>query len=358
MSRMRFARVALGFAFAGALAGCGASGTRYYVGGFGQNQELKQLFSLLDTESDEKNRFVLIQQIGQTLANAGQREKEVIFLTTWVERHPTDIYNAYYLMMTAEAYQDEGAVPMAIHYYLRILKNHVDLLVGGRSIHLYCLQELISLETRPEYRIEYYKELISRFAGEPDVHLGSAYFFLAQAFDQVGEWDQAIQFYLKYLQSSDTEVAGVTDAYVKAQEYVLFYRSDKSWTVPDLTTLVEAVKDAINTKNVAKMRKCQAKVNFFAKGWGQEYASGVPEGQIGADESGDSTVAAYLLSSNVKVEGSLDVTSNDKEAYLKTTGWNFRPSTWYLYFRKVDFPADPDVNGQWEWAGIYFGENR
>ncbi len=355
---MRFARAALGVMLAGALCGCGASGTRYYVGGFGQNQELKQLFSLLDAETEDKNRFVLIQQIGQTLANAGQREKEVIFLTTYAERHPTDIYNAYYLLMAAEAYQEEGAVPMAIHYYLRILKNHVDLLVNGQSIHLHCLQELISLETRPEYRIEYYKELISRFGDQPDVHLGSAYYFLADAFNQVGEWDQAVQYYLKYLDSADSEVPGVSDAYIKAQEYVLFYRSDKSWTVPDLTTLVDAVKDAISTKNVAKLRKYQAKVNFFAKGWGQEFATGDPEGVQASEQTADANISGYLLNSSVKVEGSLDVTSSDREVYLKTTGWNFRPSVWYLVFRKVDFPADPDVNGQWEWAGIYWGENR
>jgi tetratricopeptide (TPR) repeat protein len=358
MTSIRYARIAIGVALLGALAGCGSSDARYYVGAFGQNQELRQLFSLLDGENEDKNRFVLLQQIGQVLANAGQREKEVLFLTTYVERNPTDLYNAYYLLMVAEAYQEANAVPMAIHYYLRILKNYVDLLVGGQSIHLHCLQELISLETRPEYRIEYYKELISRFGDQPSVHLGSAYFFLARAYDEVGEWDQAIQFYLKYLESQDTEVPGVADAYIKAQEYVLFYRSDKSWTVSDLTTLVDAIKDAIYTKNVAKMRKYQAKVNFFAKGWGQEAPTGDPEGVPAADESSDANVSGYLLSSSPKVEGQLDVTSNDKEAYLKTTGWNFRPPTWYLYFRKVDFPADPDVNGQWEWAGIYFGENR
>ena len=353
-----YVRAALGVMLAGALAGCGASGTRYYVGGFGQNQELKQLFSLLDAESEDKNRFVLIQQIGQTLANAGQHEKEVIFLTSYVQRNPADSYDAYYLLMTAEAYREEGAVPMAIHYYLRILKNCVDLLVNGQSIHLHCLQELINLETRPEFRIEYFKELISRFGDQPDVHLGSAYFFLADALNQVGEWDQAVQFYLKYLESGDTEVPGVPDAYVKAQEYVLFYRSDKSWTVPDVTTLVDAVKDAIVTKNAAKLRKYQAKVNFFAKGWGAEYPTGDPDGMPSTVEPGDINIGSYLLMSSVKVEGSLDVTSSDREVYLKTTGWNFRPSTWYLVFRKVDFPADPDVNGQWEWAGIYWGENR
>jgi tetratricopeptide (TPR) repeat protein len=349
-------RAAVSAAIALLLAGCGASGTRYYLGAFEQNQELRDLFGLLDQEKDDKNRFALIQQIGHALANAGKREKEILFLTTRVQKDPTDVFNAYYLLMVAETYQEMKAIPMAIHYYLRILKNHVDLYVAGQSVHLYCLQELIDLETRPEFKIEYYKELISRFSGQSGVRLGQAYYFLARAYEDVGEWDQAIQSYQKYLDSPDTEIPGVADAFLRAQEKVLFYFTpDKSWTVPDLDVLVSAVKDAIYSKSVSKLRKYQAKVNFFAKGWDQSALTGDPEGASG-DESADSNIGIYLLSSNVKIDGELDVRSNEKEAYLRTTGWNFRPPTWYLYFRKIDFPADPDVNGHWEWAGIRFGE--
>jgi tetratricopeptide (TPR) repeat protein len=347
------ARVALAGILAAvfALAGCGSPGTRYYVGTFEQNGELRELFGLLSREKEDENRFVLIQQIGRTLANAGKREKEILFLTTHVEENPADAFNAYYLLMVADAYRDAKAIPLAIHYYLRILKNHADLLVGGQSIHLHCLQELIDLETRPEYKIEYYKELISRFADQVE-HLGSYYYFLARSYEEVGEWELAIQSYQKYLDFPDTEIPGVADAYRRAQEKVLFFFSDKSWTVPDLDVLVEGVKDAIYTKNIAKLRKYQAKVNFFAEGWDQQSPTGDPSGE-GTE---DFNIGIYLMSSSAKIEGELDITSNDKEAYLRTTNWNFRPPTWYLYFRKVDFPANPDINGQWEWAGIYFGE--
>jgi hypothetical protein len=357
MARITSARAAVCCVTALALAGCGISSTRYYIGALEQNQELRELFGLLAKEKEAKNRFVLIQQIGHVLANSGKREKEILFLTTNVAQNPADVYNAYYLLMVAEAYKEAQAVPLAIHYYLRILKNHVDLFVDGQSIHLHCLQELIDLETRPESRIEYFKELISRFGGRPSVTLGSAYYYLAKAYDEVGEWSLAIQSYQRYLDSPDTEIPGVNDAYLKALEKVSFYFSpDKSWTVPDLDVLVNGVKDAINTKNVAKLRKFQSKVNFFARGWDQTAPTGDADGDTISEESADSNVGLYLMSSNPKIEGKLDVTSNEKEAYLKTTGWNFRPPTWFLFFRKVDFPADPDVNGQWEWAGIYFGE--
>ena len=48
---------------------------------------------------------------------------------------------------------------------------------------------------------------------------------------------------------------------------------------------------------------------------------------------------------------------NENEAFLKTKNWNFQLlRTWYLYFKKVDYPYDKNVNGCWEWAGIYFGD--
>ena len=52
----------------------------------------------------------------------------------------------------------------------------------------------------------------------------------------------------------------------------------------------------------------------------------------------------------------LDELSNEGEAYLRSTGWNYRIPTWYFYFRRVEYPADPEINGSWEWAGVFFGE--
>jgi len=61
-------------------------------------------------------------------------------------------------------------------------------------------------------------------------------------------------------------------------------------------------------------------------------------------------------SREVRFSDKVDELSNEGEAYLRSTGWNYRIPTWYFYFRRVEYPADPDVNGAWEWAGVYFGE--
>ena len=67
-------------------------------------------------------------------------------------------------------------------------------------------------------------------------------------------------------------------------------------------------------------------------------------------------LGSFLHTSRVVADEKLDIDSNAGEAFLRTTRWSYRIPTWYLYFRKVDYPPDPEINGRWEWAGIYFGE--
>jgi tetratricopeptide (TPR) repeat protein len=333
-------------ALVAALAGCSVSDTRWYLGAFEQNKELRELFTLFSRAKDQENRFVLITQIAAGLANEGLVNREILFLTTHVEKNPADIFNGYYLLLVADAYRDMRAAPLAVHYYRRILSNYGDLLVKGTSIHLQCLQELLSLETDPEAKISDYKELFSRF---PDQSPGINWYYMAASYEEVGEWEQSIQAYQKYIGSLDVDNAADTMKLREASEKVNFYNyENKSWLLPDLDDLVAAVRDAIVTKNIARLRRYQAAVNFFQEPWDQT--------QVIVNETVNYNIVSYLPTSTVSIDSQLDIAANGREATLRTTGWNFRPSTWYLYFRQVDFPANPDVNGLWEWAGIYFGE--
>jgi tetratricopeptide (TPR) repeat protein len=329
------------------LTSCGDENSIFLVGSVEQTREMRALFSFLEREKDAgENRFIAIQQVGNRLLNAGEYEKLILFMTTYVEKNPTDPYNAYYLGIVAAAYRDMGAVPMAVHYYERILKNHPDLLLETGSLHFQCLQELLTLVREPNARIEYYKELISRFGDSID--LGATYYFLARAYEEVGEWEQAIRVYQKFLKYPETEIPGFPRVHSKVREKVEFYYSDKSWTVENLDQLVAEIKEAIRTRNTRRLLRYKAKANFFTMSWAQH-------------ESDDTVslvfdIGAFLQSSRVQTDDTLDIDSNAGEAFLRTTRWSYRIPTWYLYFRKVDFKPDPEINGRWEWAGIYFGE--
>jgi hypothetical protein len=81
------------------------------------------------------------------------------------------------------------------------------------------------------------------------------------------------------------------------------------------------------------------------------------EEELEAPSSFDlASLGAFLQSSRVIADDQLDVYSNSGEAYLRTTNWNYFIPTWYLYFRRVNYPPDPEINGRWEWAGIYLGD--
>ena len=325
----------------------GCEGPSYvHVGDADRNREITRLLAVLDSpESSPERRFVAVGEVSRILAAEGRRPRQLLFLTSYVEDHPRDPYNAYYLAIVAATYRDGGAVPVAVHYYDRILKNHPDLLIDGRSIHLTCLDALIDLVDTPERQVVYYKEIIGRFPD--DIDLGLSHYYLARAYEQLGEWEQAIQAYATFLQYPEAEIPGHPNAYLTIKEKVDFHYSDKSWVVRDLDTLVRLVTDAMSRRDTVTLRRLQAKRYFFTTSWEQREAT-------------DQVVAPFDLSSfslfRVRFDQSLDVDSNAREAYLRTTGWSHRIQTWYLYFRRIDYRFDPEYDGLWEWAGIYFGE--
>ncbi|UCF99876.1 MAG: tetratricopeptide repeat protein [Spirochaetaceae bacterium] len=326
---------------------CRREYSHFLVGSFEENRDLHTLFDLLQQEQEVgENRFIIVQQIANRLHGAAELEKLILFLTSYVEINQNDPYNAYYLNIVAAAYRDLGAEPMAVHYYDRILKNYPDLLISGTTVHFQCLQELLRLVEDPHDRIEYYKELISRFSEYVDP--GATYFYLAEAYETVGEWEQAIRAYQKFLNYPETEIPGFPRAHVKVREKVEFYFSDKKWTVENLEQLVAAIKRAIQARNARQLLSYKAQVNFFTVSWAQADTNEVISMAF--------DIGAFLQSSRVLTDDKLDIDSNAGEAFLRTTRWSYRIPTWYLYFRKVEFLPDPEINGRWEWAGIYFGE--
>lgn len=330
----------------------------YYLEDSGENrEELEQLFVLFDDgDRSYEGRFIIIRQIMKLLHGTGRRQKLNHFLTTYVEKEPEDPFNAYYLLIVAENFREDGAEPLAVHYYERILKNYNDLLVRGRSVHYICLTNLVKMVKEPEVRVGYYKELIARFS-EPieattfsdQIEMGPTYYALAQTYEQLGEWELAMQAYKNYMKYPDSVIPGNPDAYKEVESLITFYDyRDKNWTMESLDDLTRTIQYAIYRRDPRTLNRYRAKVNFFAKSWEQE-ASDANLDDFFSD-------LGRFMTSRLRCATELDPDSNTQEAYLETWGWSYyRIRTWYLYFRRVHFPADPEINGHWEWAGIYFG---
>jgi len=312
-------------------------------------EEQKQLLALLETgQPDAQTRFALMKGIAGNLLAEHNTDSLILFLTSSVENHPEDPYNAYWLLMVAHSYLENNAPKIAGYYFERILENSPDLEIKGASIHLVCLQNLIKITASPELQIKYYSDLITRFAG--DIDLGYSYFMLARSYEKLGEWELAIQTYTQFLGYGryDILIPGVPDSYEYAKRIVDYNSSSKDWTFESLDDLVVNIKDAISTYNYRLLDRYRAKVNFFAMSWKQESSDN--------NSQADFEMRDFMGGNRIKYNDVLDASSNPNEAYLRTSGWNQYVTVWYLYFRKVNFPADPEIHGRWEWAGIYYGD--
>ena len=80
-----------------AAASCSSGSKDYLVDGLRSHQdEQRQLLSLLDKGTgDAETRFALMNRIADNLLAEGNKSNLIIFLTSSVERHPDDPYNAY-----------------------------------------------------------------------------------------------------------------------------------------------------------------------------------------------------------------------------------------------------------------------
>lgn len=310
----------------------------------------QQLFSLLNNSNlSKESSFSVINQLAQNMLTKKEYNDLILFLTNYVIEHPDDKYNAYWLLMTAYGYQQNGADAIAEIYFERIIRNYDDLMVQDQSVHMLCLQNLIQISTTPENRIEYFSQLISQFPNQ--VNKTELYVRLAVEYEKLGEWNQVLKAYSDFLSqpdASEIQIAGIPNAYTTAKNLVDFNNSPKDWTFESLSALETAVKRAISRYDYNTLEKYRSKVNFFSMSWRQD------EDQ--KNSLANFTMRDFMMGNRIRYNEFLDEASTPDEAYLRTWGWSQYINVWYLYFRKVNFPVDPDIHGRWEWAGIYFGE--
>lgn len=314
-----------------------------------KNTQKKLNELLLINDLSKETRYAVVNRIANNMLSVKDYTNLIVFLTEWAEDHPDDPYNAYWLLMTAYAYLENDAEPIAEYYFERIINNYSDLKIQGKSIHFLCLQHLIQISKSSANKISYFNQLISRFPN--NVSITELYYRLAIEYENEGEWNQAIRTYTLFLDQDDAstiQIAGVPNAYLKAKQLIDFNNSSKDWTFESLDALVTAVKRAISNYNYKALDRYKSKVNFFAMSWRQD------ETDTNAQEN--FSMRSFMRGNRIRYSAELDSTSSPTEAYLRTTGWSNYVNVWYLYFRKVNFPADPEIHGRWEWAGIYFGE--
>ena len=327
---------------------CTSEKYQFYLG-TENDSKLIQLFTLLekadfDNEENMEVYYTILNSIISEYKTLNETDRMNLFLTDYINSHENDPYTAYYLLTIAENYKQEDSQAVAEIYFRRILFNHPDLIINDQSIHRIILEELAFNSDDYEERVNSLEELLLRFPFQIDK--GQIYYYLGKSFEQLGYWDQAFEAYENFLRSPVTEIAGDPNARIHLTDLLQFHRSDKSWTRTDLNDLVRYIKSSIYLRRGDRLKRVQAD-KFFTMSWSQD------ETDMFTHTNLDIT---SFLNPGLRYSANLDPMSNESEAFLRTTGWSYRIRTWYLYFKKIDYPADPEINGRWEWAGIYFGD--
>ncbi len=328
------------------LLSCESTTDFYLVGTSDQKAQISELFTLLDNSESETDRLIVLEQLSSAFLAAGHPDRMRVFLTTHVEQNPHDFFNAYYLLLVAKNHRDAGETEAAKMYFERLLFNYPDVTVRGVPVHFTALRELIPITRDPERRLAYYIDILDRF--ETRIDVGFTQYAMARTYEELGRWEESFVAYREFLKHPQSRIPGFPDAHEVIRDRIAFHDSTKNWTFESLEDLVAAIRNALWTQNPRRLIPLQAQENFFAMSWQQE------ETDFNARMNFD--LSSFLIRSNVRFEQNLTLNSNAREAYLRTWGWSHSVSIWYFYFRRVEYPADPEINGSWEWAGIYFGD--
>jgi tetratricopeptide (TPR) repeat protein len=293
-----------------------------------------------------EEQVVLREQIAIFKADLSP-DMMVQYLIDHITANPDDPFNSFYLYRAAMSYKDRGIFDSAELLFRRILHTLPDVTWQQHSIHFLSLQELIQLTENPFRQSEYLTKLIENFPNSID--LGQTYFRLARTLEAAGRHQDSFRAYEAFLRFPNSRIPGIPNAHFQVREKLAFHNSNKSWVRTDLDTLVSQVRTAIATKNGRSLLNLRAGVNFFTASWHQD--------RMDINARPDFNLLAFLYrDTRIQFSSNLEISAEGDEAFMRTWGWSPRIPTWFLYFRRIHYPADPLIHGSWEWAGIFLGE--
>ncbi|OHD12380.1 MAG: hypothetical protein A2Z96_02210 [Spirochaetes bacterium GWB1_48_6] len=324
----------------------------YFLQNLGsQTPVMEELFKLQrDKNLTSEALFVVNSRIQGVLNSSGQPSRQNLFLSTYASTHPQDPFLTYYYYMVAENYRTQKADDFAALYYDRVLRNYQDLTYKGISLHRASLEKLIQIVQDPSTRLGYLNEWTQRFS-DPAV-LPRMQYYLGKTYESLGEYEKAQEAFKAFINQPGTIIPGEPQAWKNTIEYVDFFRSNKAWVRPTLESLVSSLKDAFARVDMRAIETLRSKRGFTVVTWSTMEAKAQTD-----DDSRQFVATQVRKSSGIGITGDFHRDSSDREVYLRSTGWGYSLSPiFYIYLKKVDFLPNPEINGGWEWAGLFMGE--
>jgi hypothetical protein len=180
------------------------------------------------------------------------------------------------------------------------------------------------------------------------------YFLMGKEHERLGEWDAALRAYTAFLSSPNADtliLPGYTDPFAYARKLTGMQQVSngaQNWTFATLEALTQAVQRALNNHDYAALNRYKSQVNFFAMSWKQKESD--------RNSTRNFYINTFMSGRTIHYDTQVDESSRPGEAYLRTWGWSQQSTSWFLVFRRVNFPLNPEIHGRWEWSGIYYGE--
>jgi tetratricopeptide (TPR) repeat protein len=325
------------------------AGTGDYYRSLSSEREARELFDIVDAETDPQVRVTALRRLARYILSGGGPHALSAYLTTFVDQHPDDPYGGYLLFLAAQTYLEHEARSIATYYLDRVVSCYGDVVVDGGSIREAALTHLVRLAPSTERRVDCYRMLIDEYADTEDV--GLLYYRLGESLEELGEWDAANDAYRHFLQYPETVVPDQPTAHRIIRDRIAFYDApSRNWVVPTLDELYRRIAYALRTKDVNGLLRYQSQIGFFTRSWEQDFddPNATPNWQLGE---------VLARSQRIAVDAAPELDADGDEAYLWTYGWGeLRIRDWYFYFRRVHMPSDPEINGSWEWAGVFLGQ--
>ena len=291
-----------------------------------------------------------------------------IFLA-YMNTHPEDYYNSYYLYNIAGHYIERGEETMGLWLLRSMYQQFPDLkLTQYSSIHYLILDTLGRLEANLDYRIDDIQRILSHYDQQTALvnnyvvprddrgvwlyRLGKAYETKATEMLYINQdiyrqkLETAMDMYRHFFYLDAVTIPEEPNARSLVANKINIYDARRNWyTDSSLENLIRRITSAIQNNNAGAVLYCQANQFFVLSADYRDELS----------RNGTNIYLPHFLGGMIQF-GDLTPESNDEEAWLYTTNWPFHLATWYLYFCKIHYPADPEIDGNWEWAGIYLGD--
>ena len=269
------------------------------------------------------------------------------FLGETASAEKNALFSSYLYFRLSDIYWLNDNKEIAVYYMTKIDENAYNIIYDDKPIGYLVALRIISYECNFKFQEKMYKLLLEKYPDKIDV------IYTMNDFAKMYKKNLDIQNAINLMQQilvlakKNKNVEETINLSEIKQEVDFFYLK-KDRIYKDIRVLIKGINKAIKSKNIRALKSYISRtgfdVIFFQKS---------NQNRWNFDELSIET----HFSDNIMFSDRFEDFSNENEIYLRTDNWDFpQMTTWYFYFKRVDYPYDEKIDGGWEWKGIFFGD--